>query len=137
MVVKLQSTLSSVEVPVKVTKFSVFIYFSVRDFISSHKDKTWDCRTDNIWSLLPLLCICWWYNFFLKGCHFYKKYGRYFPLFFGFLWIKTKFMKMWDYRYWSPERGSSGSLRYVLRRSKNDILKILGTHFSYNEKLKE
>ena len=25
----------------------------------------------------------------------------------------------------------------MLRRSKNDILKILGTHFSYNEKLKE
>ena len=43
---------------------------------------------------------------------------------------------MWDYRYWSSEKGSRGSLWYALIRSKNDKLKILGTHFSYNEKLK-
>ena len=44
---------------------------------------------------------------------------------------------MWDYKYWTPEKDSSGSLWYAFCRSKIDTLKILGTHFSYNEKLKE
>ena len=35
------------------------------------------------------------------------------------------------------ERGSSGSLCYRLYNLNNNTLKILGTHFSYNEKLKE
>ena len=37
---------------------SAFSFILALDFISSHKDKTVDCRTDNILSLLPLLCIC-------------------------------------------------------------------------------
>ena len=38
--------------------------------------------------------------------------------------------KIWNCRYWSPKRGSSGSLclRYI--DLNNDTLKILGTHFS-------
>ena len=49
---------------------------------------------------------------------FYKEYGQYFSFIFVILWIKTKLIKMRDYRYWSPERGSSGSLWYALCRSK-------------------
>ena len=30
--------------------------------------------------------------------------------FFELVWIKIKLIKMWDYRYWSPERDSSDSL---------------------------
>ena len=105
MVVKLQSTSCSVEVPVKVTQFQSFIYFSIRDFISSHKNKTWDCRTDNIWSLLYLYSAYADDNVFLEGYRFYKEYGRYLSFIFGILWIKTKLIKLWDYKYWSPERG--------------------------------
>ena len=37
---------------------SVFIYFSVRDLISLHKDKTSNCRTYNLRSLLLILYKC-------------------------------------------------------------------------------
>ena len=74
---------------------------------------------------------------FHKLYYFYKKYGGYFPFISGILRIKTKLIKIWDYSYCISKRSSSGSLWYVLRRSKNDTWKILGTKFSQNEKLKE
>ena len=58
--------------------------------------------------------------------------------FFLLFWIKIKLNKVWNCQYWGPETGSSASLWDALYRSiSNDTLKISGTHFSYNEKLKE
>ena len=119
------------------THFSVFIHFSIADLISFYKDKTWERRTDNPWSLLPLLCICWWYIFFLKAYHFYKKYDWYLPFFFRPLRIKTNLSKC--------EITDIGVLKGVHMAVcgmccvdlKNHTLKIIGIHFSYNEKLKE
>ena len=98
--------------------FSFFIYFSFRDIIYSYKIETWDWRNDNFWLKLPLFCICWWYNLFLEGHYFCKAYGWQFSFFFVLFRIKTKFNKIWNCRYWSPERGSSGSLWYALYRSE-------------------
>ena len=45
---------------------------------------------------------------------------------------------MWDYWNRGPEKGQSGSLWYIQCVDLVlDTIKILGTHFSYNEKLKE
>ena len=44
---------------------------------------------------------------------------------------------MWDCWYRGPERGQSGSLWYKCVDLVFDTIKILGTNFSYNEKLKE
>ena len=54
--------------------------------------------------------------------------------FFRTSWIKTKLIKLiLGYRHWSSEMSSSMCCVDL----NNDTLKILGTHFSYNEKLKE
>ena len=45
---------------------------------------------------------------------------------------------MWDYWNRGHEKGQSGSLWYIQCVDLVlDTIKILGTHFSYNEKLKE
>lgn len=54
--------------------------------------------------------------------------------FFRTSWIKTKLIKLiLGYRHWSSEMSSSMCCVDL----NNDTLKILGTHFSNNEKLKE
>ena len=50
-----------------------------------------------------------------------------FCFFLVFFRIETKFKKICNCGHWSPERGSSG-IHYV--DLNNDMLKILGTHFS-------
>ena len=48
-------------------------------------------------------------------CDVYFSFSKIFLfIIFVILWIKTKLIKIWDYRYWSPERGSSGSLVCVV-----------------------
>ena len=104
--------------PSRWPNFSFFICFSFRELIYSYKIESWDRRNDNLWLKLPLLCLCWWYNLFLKRYYFYKAYGWHFWFLFIIFRIKTKLTKIWNCRYWSPERGSSGSLWYALYRSE-------------------
>lgn len=54
--------------------------------------------------------------------------------FFRTSWIKTKLIKpISGYRHWTSEMSSSMCCVDL----NNDTLKILSTHFSYKEKLKE
>ena len=115
--------------------FSFFIYFNFRDIIHSYKIETWDWRNGNLWLQLPLFCICWWCNLFLEGCYFSKAYGWHFFLFFSGL--KPNLTK--------SEIEGIGFLKWVQVTVCGmrcidlniDTLKIVGTHFFYNEKLKE
>ena len=55
--------------------------------------------------------------FFLKDSISVKHMVETFPFFFVLFRIKTIFNEIRNCGYWSPERGSSGSLWYVLYRS--------------------
>ena len=59
-----------------------------------------------------------------------------FHFFFGLLRIKTKLVKIGEYRYWSSERVQVTICGVYCVNVKNDTVKTLGTHFSYNVKLK-
>ena len=98
---------------------SFFICFSFRDLIFSYEIETLDSRNYNLWLELHLLCIHWRYNHFLKGCYFYKAYCWHF--FIVLFRIKTKFIKIWNCRYWDPERSSGGGMRCI--DLNNDTLK--------------
>lgn len=65
-----------------------FIYFSLRDLISSYKMETWHWINDNLWLYISLLCIPRWYNLFLKMHYFYKAHGWYFLSFSYFSGLK-------------------------------------------------
>ena len=117
--------------------FSLFICFSLRDLISAHKIKTWDQRTYNLWPLLPLLCICWRYNLFLTRYYLYKTRGWRFLSFFVFFWTKTKLKKIWNCGIGALKGVQVAVCGLRCIDLNNDTLKILGTHFSYNKKLKE
>ena len=133
MVVRLQSTFCLVETPGNVTQFQRLFYFSVRDLISSYKGTSWDRRTDNLWSLLPFPCICWWYNFYFKGYQFCKKYGTYFPFFSDFSGSRPNLSNC-DITGIGVLKGVQVEfcgMRCVYLT--NNTLKVLGTHFAYNE----
>ena len=74
------------------------------------------------------------FSFFLK-VYFYKKYGRYFPFFSDFSGLKSNLSKCEITGIGVLKRAQVTvcSMRSV--DLKNDTLKILGTHFSYSEKL--
>ena len=65
-----------------------------------------------------LFCICWWYNLFLEYISVKHMVDTFFFFFLIFFRIKTIFNKIWNCGYWSPDRGSSGSLWYALYRSE-------------------
>ena len=77
-------------------------------------------------------------TFFLKDIISIKRMVDTFYFFFVLFKIKTKFNLIGNCGYSSPESSSSGSLCDMRCIDLNiDTLKILGTHFSYKEKLKE
>ena len=140
-VVKLHSTFCSVLYVLRYSSkwysFSVFIHFSIRDLSSSYKDKTWDRSAENLWSLLLLLCLCWWYKLFLKEYHFYKKYGWYFPFFLDFSELNPNLLKceITGIIVLIDIQVAVCGMHCV--DLKDDALTILGTHFSYNKKKKK
>ena len=96
-----------------------------------------EIKNDNFRLWLPLVCICWWYNFFLEGYYFCKAYGWHFSFFSYFSGLKPNLTK--------SEIAGIGVLKGVQVAVCDmrcidlnvDALKILGAHFSCNEKLKE
>ena len=138
-VVQLQSICHLGEVPVKVTQFQRFC-FSVRGFIY-HKIEARDWRNDNLWLQLPLLCLCWWYNLFLKRSYFYKHmvdiWFFFFFIFSFFSWLKPNLRKseIAGIEVLKGVQVAICGMRCI--DLNNNTLKILGTHHSYNKKLKE
>ena len=76
---------------------SVPLVFTFTDLISSYKVKSWDWRTDYLWTLLPLLFICWWYKPFHMGYYICKLHG----------WKLLCFCSFSDCEYWFSPVGFS------------------------------
>ena len=75
-------------------------------------------------------------TFSLKDTISMKNMVDTFHFFFRLLRIKTKLVKIGEYRYWSSERVQVTICGMYCVNVKNDTVKTLGTHFSYNVKLK-
>ena len=74
------------------------------------------------------------FSFFLK-VYLYKKYGRYFPFFSDFSGLKPNLSKCEITGIGVLKRAQVTVCSMRCVDLKNDTLKVLGTHFSYSEKL--